>query len=176
MKFLLLALMFAVSAHASANEPVRQAKISQIVEAQGLLQMLQQQLDQAKIQASELGKDIYQKILAESGGKENSKIEQAFARYMERCSTIFTAEEFVEIWSRFYGSELSEAELDGILAYYQSPIGRKDVVASQAALLGFSQVVNAEGQRRINDAIGQLMSDLKAAMETGDPAGADAAR
>jgi hypothetical protein len=176
MKFLLLAMMFVISAHASANEPVRQAKIAEIMEAQRLLQMFQQQLDQAKVQASELGRDIYQKVLAESGGKENPKLELVFTRYIERCSTIFTAEEFVEIWSRFYGSELSEADLDGILAYYQSSIGKKDVVASQAALLGFSQVMSTEGQKRFNDAFGQLMTDLKAAMETGDPAGTDAAR
>jgi hypothetical protein len=175
MKYLLLAIALVFSGHVNANESARQAKISEIIEAQGLLQMFQQQLDQSKAQASDLGKNLYRKMLSESGindGQENPKLERIFTQYIERCSTMFTAKEFVETWSRFYGSNLSEAELEKILAYYKSPVGKKDVAASQAAMVGFSQVMSAESQKRMNDSIGQLMADLKAAMEVANPAAA----
>lgn len=173
MKYLLLAIALASSGYVNANESARQAKISKIMEAQGLQQLFQQQLDHSKAQARDLGKDLYRKMLSESGisdGQENPKLEQVFVQYIERCSTMFNAKEFVEIWSRFYGNNLSEAELDKILAYYKSPVGKKDVTASQAAMVGFSQVVSTESQKRMNDSIGQLMADLKAAMETATPA------
>jgi hypothetical protein len=112
-------------------------------------------------------------MLSESGitdGQENTKFEQVFTQYIERCSTMFTAKEFVETWSRFYGKNLSEVELEKILAYYKSSAGKKDVAASQAAMVGFSQVMGAESQKRMNDSIGQLMADLKAAMEMANPA------
>ena len=180
MKFVIFAIALVISAHVNANESSRQAKIAKIIEAQGLLQMFQQQLDQSKVQARDLGKNLYRKMLSESGitdGQENPKLERVFTQYIERCSTMFTANEFVETWSRFYGNNLSEAELEKILAYYKSSVGKKDVAASQTAMVGFSQVMSAESQKRMNDSIGQLMADLKAAMEVANPAvNTDAAR
>jgi hypothetical protein len=172
MKFLLLAIALVLSVQVTADESVRQAKIAKVLEAQGLLQMFQQQIEQSKSQASDAGKDIYRTILREGGieeGQENPKLEQVFTQYIERCSTMFTADEFVEIWSRFYGNDLSEAELDELLAFYTSPVGKKDVAASQAAMIGFSQVVGTESQKRVNNSIGQLIADLKAATETANP-------
>lgn len=180
MKYVIFAIALVISGYATANESSRQAKISEIMEAQGLQQMFQQQLDQSKVQARDLGKNLYRKMLSESGisdGQENPKLEQVFTQYIERCSTMFTAKEFVETWSRFYGNNLSEADLEKILAYYKSSVGKKDVAASQAAMVGFSQVMGAESQKRMNDSVGQLMADLKAAMEGVGPAvNADAAR
>jgi hypothetical protein len=173
MKYVLLAIALVISGHVNADESARQAKITKIIEAQGLQQMFQQQLDQSKAQAGDLGKNLYRKMLSENGivaEQENTTLEHVFTQYIERCSTMFTAKEFVETWSRFYGNNLSEAELEKILAYYKSSAGKKDVAASQAAMVGFSQVIGAESQKRMNDSIGQLMVDLKAAMEMANPA------
>jgi hypothetical protein len=168
MKFFFLAIALVVSVHVHANESVRQEKISKIVEATGMLQMFQQQIDQSKAQASDFGKNLYRKMLSESGiadGQQNPKIELVLTQYIERCTTMFTAKEFVETWSSFYGNNLSEAELDKILAYYKSPIGKKDVAATQTAMAGFAQVIGTESQKRMNDSTGQLIADLKAAMK-----------
>ncbi len=37
-------------------------------------------------------------------------------------------------WERFYSENVTETDLDAILAYYRSPAGQKDVSASRAAL------------------------------------------
>lgn len=151
---------------ASADEATRQDKIAKIIEAQGLTQLIQQQLDQSKESASEMGKDIAKKLLSESGvadGKQNPKVEQILRRYMERCAAMFSSKELVEIWATFYGKSLSDSELDQVLAYYQSPVGRKDVLATQVAMTGFGQTMNTLGQERMNASIGQLMSELKTA-------------
>jgi hypothetical protein len=42
-------------------------------------------------------------------------------------------------WGRFYSQGLTDQELDAILAYYRSPLGQKDVRASQAALPQFQK-------------------------------------
>ena len=43
-------------------------------------------------------------------------------------------EEAARAWGRFYSENVSEGDLDAILAYYRSPAGQKDVSASRAAL------------------------------------------
>lgn len=172
MKYVVLAIALVLSTHVNASESARQEKISKIIEAQGLQQMFQQQLDQSKASASDLGKNLYQKMLSESGivdSQEIPKLEQVFTRYMERCANMFSAKEAVETWSRFYGNNLSEAELDKILIYYKSPVGKKDVAANQAAMIGFSRVMSELSQKRLNDSIGQLMADLKEVMEMVKP-------
>ncbi len=167
MKKALVIAALILSTQVCADESGRQEKIARIVEAQGLHQMFQQQLDQSRASAGELGKDLYRKLLAESGigeGQENEKLEQVFTKYLERCAAMFSARELVAMWASFYGRDLSDGDLDDILAYYRSPAGKKDVRASQTAMAGFSQAVNAETQKRLNGSIGQLIADLKSAL------------
>lgn len=167
MRSSLFVVVILFSSLAHAGGATQQAKIAQIVEAQGLQQMFQQQLDQAKTSASEMGKSVYQKIIAESGdtkGSPNPKLERIFTNYIERCALMFSAKELVDTWASFYGNGLSDKELDEILAYYKSPTGKKDVLASQAAMSSFSQLMAVEGQKRLNASIGQLMAEMKAAL------------
>ena len=149
--------------HANADESARQAKIAKILKAQGVLQMFQQQIESSKSRASDIGKTIYRQTLFENGieeGQETPEAQQVFIQHIERCSKLFTAKALTDIWSRFYGEKLSEKELDQILAYYTSPVGKKDVAVSQAALTGFLQVVNAERKIRIDAATEQFITDL----------------
>ncbi|MBL8469413.1 DUF2059 domain-containing protein [Methyloversatilis discipulorum] len=167
MKKAVLAIALVLSTYAHAEDTVRQAKISQIVEAQGLRQMFEQQLNQSQAAAADLGKNLYRKMLLESGipeGQENPKLENVFTQYLQRCAAMFSAQELVETWSSFYGKDLSEADLDNILAYYTSPAGKKDVSASKSAMVRFSQTISRESQARMNESIEQFMSDLRSAL------------
>ncbi|QZA80957.1 DUF2059 domain-containing protein [Deefgea piscis] len=159
----IIAVCFSTSVLASENN--RDLKIAQIIEAQGLHQMFQSQLDQSKIAAQELGSDLVKKILRESGASEgdsNPKLEEAVNRNMARFSALFSAQDYVEMWTRFYGQSLSDAELEQILAYYKSSAGKKDVLASQSAMLQFAQEIHVEERKRMDVLTDQLISDLKA--------------
>ena len=148
-----------------ASEKNRDLTIAQIIEAQGLHQMFQSQLDQSKIAAQELGADLVKKILRESGvpeGDSNPKLEEAVNRNMARFSALFSAQDYVAMWTRFYGQSLSDAELEQILAYYKSSAGKKDVLASQSAMIQFAQEIHAEERKRMSVLTDQLISDLKA--------------
>lgn len=160
-----IAFIFCSVAH--ANEADRQRKIAQIIEAQGLHQMFQNQIDQSKAAAAQMGREIFNNMLKELGhndGKPDPKLEAIFIRYMERCSSMWTANEFVQIWSRHYGQGLSDKDLTLILAYYQSPAGKKDVTANQIAMTGFTRAAQEEGMKRMKAAVDQLIADLKASM------------
>jgi hypothetical protein len=49
------------------------------------------------------------------------------------------------------------------LTYYTSAVGRKDVTASQQAMVAFSQVMADEGQKRMMSSVNSLIADLKSA-------------
>jgi len=46
----------------------------------------------------------------------------------------YDQEEAARAWGRYYSENVTETDLDAILAYYRSPAGQKDVSASRAAL------------------------------------------
>jgi hypothetical protein len=113
-----------------------------------------------------MGAQVYKQITAGleiKNQKVNSKIEAAYIHYIERCSSLWTADELVEIWSGRYGKNLTDDDLTQILAYYQSAIGKKDVAATQAATIGFTQTMMVQGKKRINDAISAMTAEFKEA-------------
>jgi hypothetical protein len=153
---------------ALADDTSRKEKITAIVEAQGLQQMFQTQLNQSKATAEQYGRNIFNKIIKNVGPddeKANPDLEAIFGRYLEKCSSMWSANELVEVWSKHYGQELSDQDLDQILTYYKSTAGKKDIAASQAAMNGFLNVMQTKGLQRMNVAVEELVGELKASLK-----------
>jgi hypothetical protein len=55
-------------------------------------------------------------------------------QFLQSIDGNFDQEDAARAWGRFYADNLTESDLDAILAYYRSPVGQKDVGASRAAL------------------------------------------
>ncbi len=154
---------------ANADETGRQKKIEQIMEAQGLQQTLKEQLDQSKAEAAEHGRAAFKKILLELGSSEDKpdpKLVMAFTSYLEKCKSMWSDKEFVDIWSKNYGRGLTDSDLNQILAYYKSASGKKDVMASKAALGGFYHEIQEKGLVRMNASIAEMVADMKATATT----------
>ena len=58
--------------------------------------------------------------------------------YAKKTSNQYTAEQIVEVWAEYYGKEFSIKELDELLNFYTSKIGKKEIVASRHALVNFT--------------------------------------
>lgn len=163
----LLAALF-LPTHALANEASKRAKIVQLAKAQGLEQMFQQQLDQAKASSVAMRGDIVDKMLKDSGleaSPEDPKVRQILVRFAEKASMIYSAKEYVDIWSRYYGQEMSEADIDQMLTYYRSPLGRRDMRATQTAMTTFTDVIGKESQIRLTALTENMMKELKAIVQ-----------
>jgi hypothetical protein len=161
----LIATLF-LCAQAHADEASKRAKIGKLIAAQGMEQMFQQQLDSSKTALVELGTKIMHSL-----GDANTPpsaaeklVEPIFNRFVQDAGAMFTARELVDIWSSQYGKDLTEAEIDKILAYYSSPIGQKDVRAAQTAMVGFSATLNPESEKRAMKLLEKLKIDMDAAM------------
>jgi len=163
MRTALLVITIIFSLSANAEESGRLAKIAKIVEAQGLHLTFQQQLDHSSAAACSIGTNIYRKMLADKGitqDQGNPRLSGILAQYLERCGAMFSTKELVDMWSSFYGPDLTDSDLNRILAYYKSSAGKKDAKASRLAMARFSQVMTIEAEKRMNASIHQLTRDL----------------
>jgi hypothetical protein len=73
-----------------------------------------------------------------------------------------TAADFVAMWSQAYGSKFSDAELDGLLAYYRSPLAQKEVQVTREALTQVSERVQAQYRPILDAAVAHYVERLKA--------------
>jgi uncharacterized protein len=114
----------------------RDDKIRDVMQAQGLYQMVEQQLEAGKEESKKQARQISDQMLArlKLTPEFQEKFRKASEDYALSLNKTWSAKEMVEVWSKAYGSQFNDKELDGLLAYYKSPLGQKDVKAAQAAM------------------------------------------
>ncbi len=165
MKHAIVIAALLVCTHASADEASKRAKIGKLAAAQGLEQMFQQQLDASKTSMKDMGTKMLRSLADPKAprSEEDKKIQPILNRFMAEVSNMFTGKELADLWAKHYGANLTEDEVDKILAYYLSPIGQKDVKASQAAMGGFMTTFNQETEKRALKILGKLKTEIEAA-------------
>jgi hypothetical protein len=133
--FLTVLLMFAVPAGAAD----RTAKIQALMEAQGLLQMWDQQMELGKEESRKQAQQLIDQMLSSitPTPELEAHLRSALDEFMKALEPSWTAQDIVAVWADNYGVQFTDQELDGLLAYYTSPLGKKDVAAAQAALPTF---------------------------------------
>ncbi len=165
MKFTLSLILIVLTAStALADDTARNRKIADIVKAQGVYQQFDDLIQQSKVSTGKFLDESYRKILNDlnaPNARSNPKFEAAFRRFSDKAANLWTADDLLAVWTKNYGRNLSDSELDQILAYYQSPLGRKDIAAQQAALAGLSRALTSESQARLAPHIKALTDELK---------------
>jgi hypothetical protein len=141
------------------------ALVQRIAEAQGLLELFDQQLVQQREATRAYALRMFEDGVREAGGEPNERERQAFERLIARSSELFTSRELVAAWVAEYGQGLTNEDLEGILKYYLSPIGKKDVAASKMAMVRFSTWMSEQGQQRSGSLISSFAAELKAARQ-----------
>lgn len=165
MKILLLIASLLLSTHALADEASKRQKIHELARAQGLEQMFQVQIDQGKSSTSKMGVEFFDKLAKDSGleaSPDDPEVRRLFTQLAERLAALHTAKEYMDAWSRSYGKELSESDIDNMLKYYRSPVGKRDIRASQSAMAAFSQTIVNEQMVRMTALTENMVKELKA--------------
>lgn len=129
---LLLALVILLPAHAAPRDD----KVRELMKAQGLMQMLEQQLEAGKEDSRKQVRLMSDQMISrlKPTPAYQDKLLRAFDDFVQSLNKTWSAGEMVDVWAKAYGSQFTDKELDGLLAYYRSPLGQKDVKASQAAM------------------------------------------
>jgi hypothetical protein len=149
----------------AAADDVRQQKIAELIRTIKLQDMFEQQIVQSRASYMAFGKKIFAQFQDQFGSSadpaQKARMASILQTYFERATTLWRAEDLAAVWSERFGRDLSNDDLDQILAFYASPVGPKVVAANQAANAALTEWVNTQSQRRMRDALEQLAADLR---------------
>lgn len=158
---LLFVLACVITSAASADD--RSTKVRALMEAQGLLTTVQQQLasgrERGRAMARQMMDNALKDLVPDDATKE--KMTKAANQFIEEAQSPLTAADIVAIWSDAYGSKFTDAELDRLLAYYQSPLAQKEVQISRQALTVLSERAQAAYKPVLDAAIANYVGRLK---------------
>lgn len=159
MRYLLLLLIMCCSTAYAGRED----RIQALMEAQGLLQMLEQQLAYQTVEVARQGKIIEEQFMSvlNPSPEFRSKFGAATQEMMQSLVGVFTAREIVSAWSRFYGEQFTDQEIEDLIKYYTSPLGRKDVASSQAAMVKLNALTTQKMTPAVQGAIEAYIAKLK---------------
>lgn len=134
MRILISCLLLIFSTTCVAGD--RTEKVRALTEAQGLVQMFEQQLEAGKLQGRQQAQRILDQFMAQlKPTKEfEARFRSAAQDFHNSLENSWSAQEIVEVWAKAYGSYFTDQELDQLVLYYTSPLGKKDVLSSQEAM------------------------------------------
>ncbi|WP_028863237.1 DUF2059 domain-containing protein [Psychromonas aquimarina] len=160
-KLCCIVLLSLVAIGVSAGE--KEAKIKTLMEAQGLLEMFDSQLEMGKIQGEKMGQEMMSQMLSQINPNEEfqSRFQNAFNSFMGKMQAPWGAEEIVKVWGLYYGKNFSDHELDQLIEFYTSPIGKKEVAASKSALPEFSMHFQKLSEPIFQKATQEYITELK---------------
>lgn len=150
-----------VSATAVAQD--REETIKLIMEAQGLIETFEQQLELGRQQSREQGGAVLDQLMSNLNPTPEftERFEKAVQSFMSEMETPWGASEIVEVWAKYYGQHFTDEELSQLLAYYRSPLAQKEVVASRLALVSYSNHFSEAGKPITEKAVANFIANLK---------------
>lgn len=159
----LLTLLLVVLAPALCAAQVSRSELVQrIAEAQGLGKLFDEQLSQQRDALQAYGLQVFDKTVPSSTAAADPKVKAVFERFLERNARLFSGEEYMAVWAKAYSeTSLTDDDLKAILAYYESPAGKKDGAASQTAMKGFTTWLAAQSQARSTEVLDRLAAELR---------------
>ncbi len=114
----------------------RTDKVRVLMESQGLVQMLEQQIYAGRLEGRKQAEQVLDQFMVQlKPTKEfDSRFRAALEDFLKALEPPWKAQDIVDVWAKAYGALFSDQELDELVAYYTSSLGKKDVMATQAAL------------------------------------------
>ncbi|OYU45298.1 MAG: hypothetical protein CFE44_08235 [Burkholderiales bacterium PBB4] len=114
-------------------------RVRSLMQAQGLIETFEQMVTAGRISGRTQASQILPQILGSTSPNEEfrTRFSKAVELFIDELQPPWGAKEIVEVWSDLYASQFSDAELDGLLAYYTSALAQKEVAVSRSALSKF---------------------------------------
>jgi hypothetical protein len=119
----------------------RDAKIRALMEAQGLLQTFEQQMQYSRDFGRKQGEQVLNQLMAGLNPSPEfvTRFRSATEDFIKDVEPSWTAQDIVDVWAKFYGARFTDQELDALLSHYTSPLGQKEVTAGREALPKFNE-------------------------------------
>jgi hypothetical protein len=168
MKNLVISFLLAVSGAAMGAD--RAEKLARLMEAQGVAQSFEQQMqmvqETCRKQADDMLSQMFSRLRITP--EVEAKFKQAASDFITAAQPTWTGKEVAEAWAKYYGANFTDAELDQLLAHYTSPLAQKEISASRTALVQFNAHFLEQYQPVQKSATEAFMQRIQAIVEECD--------
>jgi hypothetical protein len=154
---------------ARADDASRAVKIAELMRLTGLAQMLAESKVTEKAAARKMVQSMSQQMFAKFPTippEQRTRLEGAERQFQRDVENGFDQEDAVRTWGRLYSQNLTDADLDAILAFYRSPAGQKDVSATGAALPQFQHYIIEKNAAVMNVAVANYTAALRSIVDS----------
>lgn len=163
-RFVVIALLLTAS-YAFADEASKTAKLKELAKIQGLNEIIEQQRSYCQEQIKIIAPKMLHEVKTQFPGLKKTTLaalENAYRKFLNAAKPAWTTEEAVNAWSLYYGLNVTEDELDSILAFYKSPIGQKGTEAAKIAMQQWAIFFMEKNNVTLEKAAQAYISELKA--------------
>ena len=162
MKKVLIGTILIVIACSATAEPSPE-KIRKLMEVVGLLDIWTEQIELGKKQNKEVGEQIMGQFMSHLNPTEGFKkrFSDAFNNYSRKLEAPWSAEEIVDVWSSYYGPYFTNEELDKLIEFYSSELGKKDVAVTKKVMVQFSEHFQREGKPILEKATQEYIEEMR---------------
>lgn len=167
-RFAVIALLL-TAPYAFADEASKAAKLKELAKIQGLHEIIEQQRSYSHEQVKLIAPKMLQEAKTQFPGLKKTTIaalENSYQKFLNAAKPAWTTEEAVKAWSVYYGLNVTEDELDSILAFYKSPTGQKEAEAAKIAMqqwaVFFMEKNNVTVEKATQTYISELRTIIKA--------------
>lgn len=164
-KLLVLAavLLFALP-HAHADEASKRAKIEEMFTLLKMDSLMQQIMNQSLTQ----GKEVAKQMIGDTPitPADQKIMDDYLAKVVAVVSDVFSWKKLEPAYADLYASAYTEEEIDGILAFYKSSVGRALLAKTPELVTKSGAIVKDRMQElgpRMQEIVGDLQKQLKAA-------------
>jgi hypothetical protein len=111
------------------------------METLGLIETWSKQIESGKVQSEKMGQQALDQLLAQINPNDafKKRFTESYQNYLGKVSSPWTAKEIVAVWSEYYSPNFTEAELDKLIEFYTSDLGKKDVEVSNQTTVKFTE-------------------------------------
>jgi hypothetical protein len=161
MKLLLAAVTLLLSVAASAG-PLED-KARKLFEIQGVVSNYQSMIDQSRMQAKEETRKTVEQMLTQLNPNKEFRDQIALAaeKYVNNLQTGRTAEDIVNVLIKNYAPSFTETELDKLIEFYSSGVGKKDAAVSKAVTQKVVEYYKADNEKIRSSATSEFVRDLQ---------------
>lgn len=157
-----ITLLFLVSSNAVASKT---DKIRVLMEAQGILERFSTVQDRSLAKSKQEAIQLVNKMDAELSPKSekvSASFKEAYTTFMENYLAPINEDEMVKVYAEFYGEKFTEEELDELIDFYTSDLGKKEVVNSYKATSEFWEHFRKIRQPIVQGALNEFIAKIKA--------------
>ena len=171
-RWLFLFAALAASDGAFADDASKQAKLLQLTRALGLQEGFESAANARKQQEAAMSKEIVDDLLTSADVKNDAlraRLNAAMKAFDSKLAATAGPEKLASEFAQAFGAKFTEEEIDRLLQYYNSDLGKKEVAASRQAIAEVTERNQKEQEATLTKAIAEFKAELDKIMAEDTP-------